>query len=392
MSQFHAGESSTTRRYDLAVVGLGVMGAMVAWRAAAMGADVIALDPYVPGHRRGASHGGSRIFRTLCHEGVDYGVFARASLQIYRELEAATRTELLLQCGGLTIGPPGHPLVSAAAVTAETVGVAYERLDSAELRARYPQHAPMGKDIGLFEPTAGVLRPEAAVRAAVQASRAAGASVLSGVRCLKLRHEADGPTLFTNAGVIRARKTVLAIGGWTNDLVPDLELPLQVRRSVLCWFRDDTECHGTQNFPVFIRVGSGLDGWGIPDVDGRGVKVGLGGPHPSKRLLSHPDDNWGMHPVSVETAPVSAYVTKALPGLQPITASAEACMDVRTPDGHFVLGSHPRLADVVLCTGFSGHGFKHAPAVGTAVAQYALHGRTDFPIDAFAPDRFDRST
>ncbi|MGW5400101.1 N-methyl-L-tryptophan oxidase [Streptomyces sp. NPDC003952] len=392
MSQIDAGEPSTTRRYDLAVVGLGVMGAMTAWRAAAMGADVIALDPFTPGHRRGASHGGSRIFRTLCHEGADYGTLARASLGLYRELEAATETDLLLQCGGLTIGPPGHPTVSAAAATAETVGLAYERLDGTELRARYPQHAPLGKDIALFEPTAGVLRPEASVRAAVQASRAAGVSVLSGVRCLELRHEGDGPALFTTAGIIRARKAVLAIGGWTNDLVPDLGLPLQVRRSVLCWFRDNTERHSAQDFPVFIRAGSGLDGWGIPDVDGRGVKVGLGGPHPSKRLLSHPNDNWGIHPVSAETAPVSAYVAQALPGLQPMTASAEACMDVRTPDGHFVLGSHPRLADVVLCTGFSGHGFKHAPAVGAAVAQYALHGRTEFPIGAFAPDRFDRST
>lgn len=57
-----------------------------------------------------------------------------------------------------------------------------------------------------------------------------------------------------------------------------------------------------------------------------------------------------------------------------------------TTDGHFVVGPHPRHAGrVVLACGFSGHGFKLAPAVGRLVAD---HLRGVPPLPLFDPARF----
>lgn len=69
-------------------------------------------------------------------------------------------------------------------------------------------------------------------------------------------------------------------------------------------------------------------------------------------------------------------------------ASARACTDGRTPDGHFVLGVPAALPGTVVCGGFAGHGFKHAPAIGLAAAQLALEAATELPVGAFSPDRF----
>ena len=35
-----------------------------------------------------------------------------------------------------------------------------------------------------------------------------------------------------------------------------------------------------------------------------------------------------------------------------------------TPDSHFILDNHPTISNCVIAAGFSGHGFKMAPAVG----------------------------
>ena len=91
---------------------------------------------------------------------------------------------------------------------------------------------------------------------------------------------------------------MIATGAWFNDLVPELSLPLSIYRSPLCWFaaRNPAE-YRPDRFPVFVRASDRMPhGWGIPDVDGRGVKVGvLDQPKPS---LDRPEDNW--RPVTAE--------------------------------------------------------------------------------------------
>ncbi|MFE2164464.1 N-methyl-L-tryptophan oxidase [Streptomyces sp. NPDC059447] len=375
------------RRYDVAVVGLGAMGAMAAWQAARAGATVIGLDRFAPGHEHGSSHGGSRIFRMLLFEGEQYVSLARTSLGLYRELEARSGTGLLDRCGGLLIGSHDGPAVAAA----RRSGVPYEELDGDALRARFPQHAPAEGDVGLYEPTAGVIRPEAAVRAAVARARALGARIETGTRCLSLDRDDRGTTITTDGGVHLARTVIVAAGCWTAGLLPELALPIRPQRSVLSWFRPAPGAapdHGPGRFPVFVRRSGEWQGWGIPDVDGGGVKVGVSGPASPKRWLSRPEANWDAAPSAAETGPVSAFVRAALPGLGPSVASSRACMDGRTPDGHFVLGIPAGLPGTVVCGGFAGHGFKHAPAIGLAAAQLALEAATELPVGSFSPDRF----
>ena len=58
-----------------------------------------------------------------------------------------------------------------------------------------------------------------------------------------------------------------------------------------------------------------------------------------------------------------------MPGVDASTAVADTCLYTSTPDSRFVVD---RLGDVTVAAGFSGHGFKFAPAVGDLVAGLAV--------------------
>lgn len=59
-----------------------------------------------------------------------------------------------------------------------------------------------------------------------------------------------------------------------------------------------------------------------------------------------------------------------------------------TPDDLPILGPVDGIDGLFLATGFSGHGFAIAPAIGATVAEMMLEGRTSLPIHGFRPSRF----
>jgi sarcosine oxidase len=372
-------------QYDVAIVGLGAMGSMAAWSAAGRGASVVGFERFGIAHEKGSSHGGSRIFRRTMFEGEHYNPIVARAEQLWRRLEAESGTRLLETSGGLCIGPRDGELVVDALRCAEAGGVEHELLEPDELAARFPQHAHIPGDVGVFEPGAGVLNPEAAITAAFGLAVAAGAQLWTECAVTAIRPEDGGVTIETADEVVTARRAIVAAGAWFTDLLPGL--PLRIQRSSLMWFTGaDRAAYRPDRFPVFIRESGPVDGWGLPDVDGRGAKLGAG-PSAPKPWIEHPRDN--DHPVDAkDVEPVAAFCRAAFPGLTPTPVDARACMNSKTPDGDFVLGSPEATPRLVLAGGFSGHGFKHAGAVGEIVADLALDGGSSIPLERFSPDRF----
>ena len=70
----------------------------------------------------------------------------------------------------------------------------------------------------------------------------------------------------------------------------------------------------------------------------------------------------------------------------------KTCFYTMTPDEHFLIDRHPEFPNLIFAAGFSGHGFKFAPAIGEALAELALTGTSTLPIGFLGLSRFRTAT
>lgn len=130
---------------DVAVIGLGAMGAATLYQLAKRGVDVLGIDRFDPPHDQGSSHGGSRLTREATGEGAAYVPLVQRTHAILHGLEAEFGEKLLVSSGTLIVGSPNNstPLHGACDLLATSVelagrfGIRHEMLDAAALRHRY---------------------------------------------------------------------------------------------------------------------------------------------------------------------------------------------------------------------------------------------------------------
>lgn len=92
-----------TRRYDVAIVGLGAMGSAAAWHLATRRKRVIGFDRFQPPHAQGSSGGRSRIIREAYWENPLYVPLVRRAYELWGDLQRKTQRQLLRPTGGLVL-------------------------------------------------------------------------------------------------------------------------------------------------------------------------------------------------------------------------------------------------------------------------------------------------
>ncbi|WP_051459999.1 N-methyl-L-tryptophan oxidase [Methylopila sp. 73B] len=401
MTDIYASPSSaTSERVQVAVVGLGAMGAAALYQLAKLGADVIGVDRFAPPHTLGSSHGETRITRQAVGEGAAYAPLVLASHRIWRELEADTGESLLEACGVLVIAPGsgasshhGKPdFVARSIATAEEFGIPHEVLDGAAARRRFPQFEGLAGDEKVyFEPGGGYVRPERCIAAQLSRAVALGARTRLDTQVTSIRQEGDMVRVSTPGGDVLADQAVVSAGGWTAPLLgAPFDRLLTVNRQVLHWFRLDRPSDYGPSAPVFIWMhGSGDEDYlyGFP-------------PLPGDDRLKVATEQYGVATTAeaidrAVTASESAamhgtHVAGRLAGVRTEVADAAACLYTVTPDNGFIIDRHPRQDRVMVVSACSGHGFKHSAGIGQAVAEAVVGAPSAFDLAPFSLARFDR--
>ncbi|MGI8911685.1 MAG: N-methyl-L-tryptophan oxidase [Rubrobacteraceae bacterium] len=374
--------------YDAIVVGLGAMGSAAAYHLARRGYRVLGLDAHPRDHMEGSSNGRSRIIREAYAEGEEYVPLARRAYELWRELERESGRNLLTVVGGLVVGEAGSDLTEGVVRSARRHDLPYEELSPEEASARFPGLRLADDLVAVFEAGAGILEPQACIDAHLEVAAAHGADLRHAEPVRRWETDGDGVRVETDRGLYEAERLVVTTGPWAGELLSDLRLPLSVKRVVNVHFEcPRPELFDAGRFPVCILdVPEGVY-YSLPALPGQGIKIGRhdGGeectPGTIRREVAQP-----------EVAMLREVLDSYLPGAAGPVKWTLTCMYTMTPDGHFVIDRHARHSQVVYGCGFSGHGFKFAGVVGEILADLALEGETEHPIELFSASRLPSRT
>jgi monomeric sarcosine oxidase len=353
---------------ETVVVGAGVFGAWTAHHLLAAGHRVTLIDALGPAHGRASSGGESRLIRGAYGKDALYTRMAAESLPQWQALGARSGTPVFAPCGVLFFFAGEEPYFRDTLAAHRELGLATEVLAAADMQRRFPIIDFTGLACGLFEPQFGALMARRAVRTLVDEFVRAGGTYVQEAVDPPAEDEARLDEIRLESGEsIEAERFVFAAGPWLPRLFPDaVGARIRPTRQEVFYFAPPSGDRRLlpDAMPGWAEFRGGDMVYGLPDLDGRGVKFAhdLHGPQVDP-------DTQDRRPSESALAEIVAYRDRRFPLLRGAAPTgAEVCQYENSSSGDFLIDFHPRLANVLLVGGGSGHGFKHGPQVGRYAA------------------------
>lgn len=341
---------------DVVVIGAGLMGSATAWHLGRRGRSTLVLEQFEPATTRGSSHGSARITRRAYPQ-EDYVRLTGEAFEWYRELESESGRALLRMTGGLDHGSWREPEVIAASLA--RAGVEHELLGPTEAESRFPGMV-FDRPV-LFHPQAGTVDAAGAVHTFLHQAASRGVESRSGVQVSAVTVDEDRATVHTTLGDVRARRVVVAAGGWVEGLVSGLVPlpPVRVTEHHVFHFPRADE---SVTWPVTLHRDA-LDIYHLPGGpdsgpgDGRKIAEHTGLPTTARTRAGLVD--------GPSRERIVEYTKRWLPGLVPEPYAETTCLYTSTPSEDFLID---RVGPLVVVSACSGHGAKLAPTVGRLAA------------------------
>jgi sarcosine oxidase len=385
--------------FDTIVCGLGAMGSAAFYQLAKRGNRVLGLDRFSPPHAYSSSHGESRIIRQAIGEGEEYVPLVLRSYELWREIEKAAGRELLTITGGLTLESQNsegvmhgrRDFLDQAIRCAAKFDIRHEILETPDIRKRFPQFA-VTDERAYFEYETGFLRPELCIEAQLHLARQHGAVVQTDEAIVSVDGHGDsGVTVKTGRGTYSAGKVIVTAGPWIARFLPPAYAHLfKVYRQVMYWFDvrgDYRSTFAPPGFPIFIWIfakGSEFGFYGFPTLDGKTIKIAT----EQFTAITDPDHVQRTVGVEEEQSMYKDYVQGRLPGISNRCGTAASCLYTVTPDSNFIIDVHPDNDRIIIASPCSGHGFKHSAAIGAALAEQVIDGKSKIDMSSFSMKRF----
>ena len=367
----------STRNYDVAIVGAGVVGAACA-HALAPDHEVVVLDRGAVGGDTTAKASGVITTPSVFPAAPAVGDLA---IDFFREFDGTGTFRFHERPKVQPVSPTD---ADRARELGERPGLSFVARDA--VSDRFPGvFRDLGDAVGLLEyADAGFIDPVDFTHSLKYAAQERGAEFRTGVEVTGLRTSGGAVTgLDTAYGPVHADAVVAAAGWRTRDLLTDhVALPTRPFRWNALVLEPDEPVG--PNYP--IGAAGHLRIYWRPTVEGR---VLVGG---NEHVVSDP----------VTTAPavqasfrrtVREDVGAVLDGLADAAVVREDCCpsaDTATPDTWPIIDAPAEAPDgLVVATGFHGRGVMTAPVTADAVRSLLTGEDTPAPLDRFALDRFD---
>lgn len=358
--------------YDVIVIGGGIMGLSTAFHLARRGAATAVLEKSTLG--AGSSGKSSAIIRQHYSNRVT-AAMALHSLRVFRDFEEHVGGDSgFTETGFLALTPSKdmHGLRENVSLQQE-VGINTEVLDRDGLLEIMPSLEVSDLEGAAFEPEAGYADPHMAMKGYAQALRREDGRIyqetaVTGIRMSSGKVQGvessrggyDAPVIINCAGPWGAAVGVMAGVG----------LPISSCRVQVGFFKRPEGQRAPH--PVIADFVNGVY-W--RDETGAQTLVGLIDPQEAEAVVA-PDGFNERVDVEFMAEAGGRLVRRYRAMEQSQAAGGYAALYAISPDWHPIIDEWPPASGLYCCVGFSGHGFKLAPAVGEMLADMVLGERT----------------
>jgi len=383
----------TSISFDVIVIGVGSMGSSTCYFLSQRGHKVLGLEQFDIPHDQGAHAGQSRIIRKVYFEHSDYVPLLNRAYENWKTFEAETGTTIYHKTGLFYAAKPDHILVKGVKQSAALYNIPVENINSASAFKRFPQfNIPSDFEI-LFEPDAGFVTPEKAIRLYTENAIKKGATIHTNEKVLEWKKEGNAVIVITNKNIYRSNKLIITTGPWAGKMIPGFANKIKITKQFIAWVKPKNwNDYSLNNFPCWMIADDIKPGvyYGFP-----ALPVAAFGPPEGLKLAHHypgtvtDPDNVNRQTSSEDQESLKYALDKYLPGAFDSFLSAKTCLYANSPDEHFIIDKLPGYEDqVTIACGFSGHGFKFVSVVGEILADLATESKTKQPIEFLNAKRF----
>ena len=365
---------------DIVIIGGGVMGCSMLYHLARQGATrALLLERAVLG---AGSTGRSQAICRMHYSNPITAALAWDSLQVYANFDDRVGGDAgFVKTGYLVVVEEvDRPSLELNIAMQQELGISAGLVTPAELRELAPMLETFEGEGLAWEPESGYANPYLVTTAYAARARELGAEIAT-------RAEATGieisggrvQAVLTGQGRVETPVAVVAAGPWANRLMAGtgVDLPLvPVRHQVALATRP------TDRLPDHPIVGDIAQSFSFRPESPTLTMVGFG--EDEVEL-----DNYNEGIDQPEAASALSRLARRMPGMaESYFRGGWSGLFTTTPDWHPILDRVPGVEGLFCAVGFSGHGFKLAPAIGQAMAELILEGRAS-SVD-LTPLRFSR--
>jgi sarcosine oxidase, subunit beta len=367
-------------RARVVIIGGGVIGASIAFHLAEAGTPEVLLlerDALASGSTARAAGG----VRTQFSDELNIRIALRSIEAFMRFAERPGGEIDLHQVGYLfaLTTPEQVDAFSAGIELQNRLGVPSRLLAPDEIGALNPLIRLDDVLAGAFCPLDGHATPEAVVQGYATAARTHGATIVTGcsVEDIEIEH-GDVRAVLTSHGRVETDTVICAAGAWSRAVGAMVGFELDVtplRRQVLV---TEPVAGLPPVLPMTIDFANGF----YFHREGRGLLMGVNFEEQPGYKLDY-DDGW--------LPELFAAIEHRAPSLASIgVQSTWAGLYEVSPDHNALIGEAGGVSRFLYATGFSGHGFLQAPAVGEIIRDLVLQREPFVDVSALSADRFSR--
>jgi len=366
--------------YRVAIVGGGIIGCSIAYHLAKFGEkDVVLFEAnYLSSGSTGRCAGGIR----QQWSSVNNVLLAMRSVELFERMSQETSMDIEYKQGGylvLSYDEKEAAEFEKNVQMQKELGLDVQILSPNQVEERYPYLKVDGVKLATFCQTDGHANPHLANFAYAKAAQRLGVELFTHTKVVAVEALGDHFEVLTSRGTVRCQVLVNAAGAHSKEIgkMVGVDLPTEsYRHQILVTeavknFFDPMAISFSGNFYMRqTKHGHFIMGQGDPD--------------------EKPQINYNV--TYRFEKDMAKKMTKIFPFLGRLRIVRHWSGHYNmSPDAQPIIGEAPNLPNFYYAVGFSGHGFMLAPAVGEAIAQMIIHGKTlNVDISELNLQRFEK--